>query len=105
MKASLATIRVKEEHLEEFLVGMRAHAQASLAEPGCVRFDVMQDAEEPTLVYLWEVFRDEAANEAHTASDHSAQWRETSRGWRAPGDPFTFGLRRVVNPISVEQTG
>lgn len=39
-------------------------------EPGCLRFDVLQDAEDPATYYFYEVYRDEAAQQAHMQTPH-----------------------------------
>jgi len=44
-------------------------------EPGCARFNVLQDAKEANTFYFYEVYRDEAALEAHRAAPHYAVWR------------------------------
>lgn len=43
---------------------------ASVKEPGVVRFDVARSTEDPNVFALWEVYRDKAAFEAHRASEH-----------------------------------
>jgi len=44
-------------------------------EPGCLRFDVLQDNSEPNHFYFYEVYRDEAAFQAHGQAPHFARWR------------------------------
>ena len=39
-----------------------------------MRFDIIQDADDPDRVYFYEVWRDEAALDAHRASPHLARW-------------------------------
>jgi quinol monooxygenase YgiN len=43
---------------------------ASRAEAGVVAFDVARSAEKPEIFALWEVYRDRAALDFHTATDH-----------------------------------
>ena len=82
MYAILGTIKVKAEHLEEFIAQVRGHAERSLREPGCLQFDVLQDIADPHTICLYEVFRNEADLDAHRAQTYYAQWMEISRGWR-----------------------
>ncbi|MCV7424790.1 antibiotic biosynthesis monooxygenase [Mycobacterium yunnanensis] len=42
----------------------------SLAEPGCLGYEALQDADDPTRLVLVERYRDRAALEAHLASPH-----------------------------------
>lgn len=39
-------------------------------EPGCARFDVLQDTEDPDTFFYYEVYRDEAAVAAHRETPH-----------------------------------
>jgi quinol monooxygenase YgiN len=43
---------------------------ASRAEAGVIAFDVARSAEKPEIFALWEVYRDRAALDLHTATDH-----------------------------------
>jgi quinol monooxygenase YgiN len=75
-------IWVKQEYLEPFLAGVTQHAKNSSAEPGCVRYEVMQDVNEPHIVCLYEVFRDEDAFNKHRTYDFYLTWMESSKHWR-----------------------
>ena len=44
--------------------------EASRQEPGVVFFEVGRSRERPNVFVLWEQYRDEAAVEAHKATDH-----------------------------------
>ena len=51
-------------------------AQGSVRdEPCCFRFDIHQDAEVPTRFYLYEVYTDEAAFQAHLETPHFLTWK------------------------------
>ncbi len=70
-------IRVKPESLDAFRAATLANAQGSVAEPGVVRFDVIEDVEDPTRFMLFEVYRDLAAHAAHRETPHYQKWRDT----------------------------
>ena len=70
-------VHVVPDQVPAFLVATEANATASLAEPGVLRFDVIQDLADPTHVVLVEVYRDEAAAGAHKETTHYATWRDT----------------------------
>lgn len=60
---------------EPFMVLMRAQAQNSLElESECHQFDVCSDPEDAATVFLYELYTDEAAFQAHLASDHFKQF-------------------------------
>jgi quinol monooxygenase YgiN len=50
------------------------------AEPGNVRFDCYQDADDPIRFTLLEIYRSAAAVDAHLESDHYQTWREVTAG-------------------------
>ena len=87
MRGSLLTHRVKPEHLEKFIEAYRRFAQASTEMPGCVRYDVMQDAEDPTIIFAHVVMSDDAEPGAHYNSEAAKEWRALSRDWRLPAAP------------------
>ncbi|MGH7038988.1 MAG: putative quinol monooxygenase [Stellaceae bacterium] len=76
MLAMWVKVRVKPEARERFLKAIEVDAEGSERdEPGCLRFNVLQDAEDRNVYYFYEVYRDEAALEAHRAAPHYAIWR------------------------------
>jgi (4S)-4-hydroxy-5-phosphonooxypentane-2,3-dione isomerase len=76
MLAIWVKVRVKPEGREKFLKAIEVDALGSERdEPGCVRFNVLQDAQDQNVYYFYEVYRDEAALEAHRAAPHYAVWR------------------------------
>ena len=57
--------------LDEFLPLMNANAAASVRdEPGCHLFEVCQDPDAAHRIFLYELYDDRAAFEAHLASAH-----------------------------------
>nr|WP_290445165.1 MULTISPECIES: putative quinol monooxygenase [unclassified Pseudomonas] len=63
--------RVKPGSADAFLSAIQANATASVAtEPGCLVFDVSQDRDDPDVIYLYEIYQDDAAYEAHTQTAH-----------------------------------
>ncbi len=68
--------RVRPERVEDFLAATLVNAQASLGEPGVLRFDVIQDQADPAHAVLLEVYRDEDAAAAHKQTLHYAAWRD-----------------------------
>ena len=71
MYVIIAPIQIKEGVKEQFLEAMLPNAQGSAnTEPGCLRFDVIQDAGDPNRIWLYEVYTDEAAFQAHQQSPH-----------------------------------
>ena len=70
-------VTVVPDGVEAFLDATRRNAEASLTEPGVLRFDVIQDETDPAHVVLVEVYRDADAAAAHKETDHYLTWRDT----------------------------
>jgi autoinducer 2-degrading protein len=69
-------VRVRPGQADEFLAASLDNARASLAEPGVLRFDVIQDQNDPEHLVLVEVYRDGNASAAHKQTVHYATWRD-----------------------------
>ncbi len=70
-------VRVKPECIDAFKSATLANASASVREPGVARFDVMQQADDPTRFVLVEAYRNAKAPGAHKETAHYALWRDT----------------------------
>jgi len=71
MYVVIVDFRIKPERLAEFMPLMLENARASReTEPGCRVFDVCVDPKEKTSVFLYEVYDDRAAFDAHLAASH-----------------------------------
>lgn len=76
MLAMLVKVRVKPEGRQRFLEAIEVDALGSERdEPGCYRFNVLQDAQDPNVYYFYEVYEDQAALEKHRTMPHYAPWR------------------------------
>jgi len=70
-------VHVKPECIEAFREATLDNATNSVLESGIARFDVLEQAEDPTRFVLVEVYRDDAAPAAHKETAHYARWRDT----------------------------
>ncbi len=70
-------IHVKPESVEAFKTATEANARASRLEPGVLRFDVLQQADDPTRFVLIEIYRAAADQLAHRETPHYPIWRDT----------------------------
>ena len=93
--------KIRAEHLEEFVEQVRAHARNSSAEPGCLRYEVLQDVDDPQTVCLHEVFEDESAFAAHQAADYYRAWMDRLRDWRHDEQRVRHVLDYVYGPSGV----
>lgn len=69
-------VRVKPESVEAFREATLANARQSVSEPGIARFDVFQQADDPTRFILVEAYRNPDAPAAHKEARHYLTWRD-----------------------------
>ncbi len=79
MYVLIVSAKVKPEQRGRFLEAIEENAVSSVRdEPGCLRFDVVRDNDDPDHYLFYEVYRDEEAFRAHRDTDHFARWREAA---------------------------
>jgi quinol monooxygenase YgiN len=84
MYGVLVTIDIKPGFKDQFMRSLLDDAQGSATrEPGCLRFDVLQDTANANRVYLMEEYKDEAAFQTHTKQPHFTKFFETVKDWFA----------------------
>jgi len=83
MYVTLVHVRVRPEHAQAFLDATRANHEASVREPGNLRFDVLRSTDEPDRFVLYEAYLDEAAARAHKETPHYVAWRAQVEPWMA----------------------
>ncbi len=77
MIATLVFVDVKPENVEDFRKITLYNHENSRKEAGNVRFDVLQDNNDPTKFVLYEVFESDEAAAFHKTTEHYLKWRET----------------------------
>jgi autoinducer 2-degrading protein len=76
MLAMWVKVRIKPDQRQRFLDAIEVDALGSEGdEPGCLRFNVLQDLQDENVYYFYEVYKDEAALEAHRGMPHYQTWR------------------------------
>ena len=67
---------VRPDAVDAFRAATLENARSSVREPGVVRFDVVQQADDPTRFVLVEVYRGAEDPARHKATAHYAAWRD-----------------------------
>eukprot|EP00956_Cyclotella_meneghiniana_P004930 scaffold6090_cov79-Cyclotella_meneghiniana.AAC.3 len=67
---------IKEDRMEDFLDMIEKNAKGSRAEPGCIRFDVLQSEDAPNKFFFYEVYQDADAIAYHKTQPHYLAWGE-----------------------------
>jgi len=79
----LVHVQVKPGHEASFREASMRNAWASRREPGVLRFDVIEQQDDPCRFVLVEIYRDAAAAASHKETAHYAVWRDTVADWMA----------------------
>ena len=77
MHIALVNIHVKLEFVEPFIEATKDNTSNSVQEPGVVRFDFIQQAEDPTRFMLVEIYKTPADADSHKQTAHYLRWRDT----------------------------
>lgn len=80
----IITVRfvVKQQYLAAFSQRMREQAKDSLElEPACRRFDIGADGADPRKIFLYEIYDDVAAFDAHLTSAHFRSFNAQTQDW------------------------
>ena len=73
---------IKPGDLDDFIPVMIRQAHNSLTrEEGCLQFDVCQDRDQPERVFLYEVYSNRAAFDAHLQTTHFLDFDKTVAPW------------------------
>ena len=84
-------IHVKPECVEAFKAASAENARNSIREAGVARFDVIQQADDPTRFMLVEAYRSQEAHAAHRETRHYQTWKETVEPMMAePRKPLKY---------------
>jgi autoinducer 2-degrading protein len=74
---TLVHVRVKPASIDAFIAATRHNHEASVREPGNRRFDVLQDAADPSRFVLYEAYASADAAAAHKQTAHYLAWRNS----------------------------
>jgi quinol monooxygenase YgiN len=66
--------------IDNFLAALKENAVASVKEPGCRELDIAVSQKDPNHVFIFEVYNDAAAADAHTTTDHFKKYKAATAG-------------------------
>jgi quinol monooxygenase YgiN len=75
------TVRAPAENVGALRPAMVEMMTATRAEDGCEAYAYAEDVGDPGLIHIFEVWRDQAALEAHFRTEHMARWRAAWPGF------------------------
>ena len=83
MIVTIVSVKVKPEFLEAFMEASLENHRNSIQEAGNLRFDILQNKENPEQFTLYEAYESEEAAAHHKTTAHYAIWRDTVADWMA----------------------
>jgi len=96
MIVTCVTVHVKEGRQDAFVQATIRNHEASVKEPGNMRFDVLQCRDDPLRFLLYEAYESEEAARAHKETGHYKTWRDTVADMMAR--PREGVAHRVIRP-------
>jgi autoinducer 2-degrading protein len=97
MVVTSVLVQVKPDSITKFIEATVKNHAASVKEPGNLRFDVLQNADDPSHFMLYEVYETEDAASDHKKTGHYIEWKKNVEDWMQKpreGVPYT-----VVRPL------
>ncbi|MBI4648857.1 MAG: antibiotic biosynthesis monooxygenase [Bacteroidia bacterium] len=76
-------VHVTKENINDFIAATVKNHNASINEPGNIRFDFVQSVENECRFMLYEAYISEEAAAAHKETPHYKEWRGTVENWMA----------------------
>ena len=84
LEALIVQFHIKPGFVEQFESAIKQNAVTSLnEEPGCKFFDVCRDPADPTVFFLYELYDNQEAIQAHMRSRHFLEFSEQTKDWVA----------------------
>jgi (4S)-4-hydroxy-5-phosphonooxypentane-2,3-dione isomerase len=82
MQALIVEFHIEPAFVDAFAQAIADNARSSLQhEPGCRRFDICRDPQEAQLFFLYELYDDEEAVQAHLQSPHFLSFAQATAPW------------------------
>jgi quinol monooxygenase YgiN len=98
----LVHLHVKPEHVDAFRLATIENARASRLEPGVVRFDFLQETDDPARFTLVEVYRSRDAHAQHRETAHYKAWAAAAAEGDWLAEPRTRATCINVDPADEE---
>jgi autoinducer 2-degrading protein len=89
-------IHVKKDFIDQFINATVDNHRESVREPGNLRFDFVQQADDPCRFMLYEAYESEQAAADHKLTPHYAAWRDIVAGYMA--EPRKGIKYKIIEP-------
>ncbi|MCP4176236.1 MAG: antibiotic biosynthesis monooxygenase [bacterium] len=75
MIATIVYVHVKKEYVDDFVKATVKNHEASIIENGNMRFDFLQDENDPCKFVLYEAYESKEKAAEHKKTEHYSVWR------------------------------
>lgn len=89
-------VHVNPDSIGQFIEATTANHRGSVREPGNLRFDLLQQADDPTRFMVYEAYESVEAAAAHKETGHYLDWRERVQEMMA--EPRTGVRYNILQP-------
>ncbi len=93
-------VHVKPENIQDFISATRANHFESVKEPGNLRFDFVQQADDPGRFMVYEAYISEEAAALHKKTPHYLNWRDTVQDYMA--EPRKGVKYNIIEPENLK---
>jgi autoinducer 2-degrading protein len=93
-------VHVKPESVQEFIKASTANHLASVKEPGNLRFDFVQQADDPCRFMIYEAYESDEAATQHKNTPHYLQWRDSVQDMMA--EPRKGVKYNILQPVKIK---
>lgn len=83
MYVTIVHATVIPEKIDAFKEACRLNHEKSIREPGNIRFDILQVADDPAKFVFYEAYKTQQDAAAHKQTAHYLAWRDTVVDWMA----------------------
>jgi len=101
MRITCVHVHVKPGYVKEFREAIVENYIGTVQEPGNIRFDVLQQADDPSRFMIYEVFESEEAVRKHKETPHYLKWRDKVQDYMA--EPRSGVRYNILEPSGREK--
>jgi autoinducer 2-degrading protein len=94
-------VHVKPESVQDFIKASTANHLESVKEKGNLRFDFVQQADDPYRFMIYEAYESDEAAAAHKSTPHYLNWRDTVKDMMA--EPRKGVKYNILQPSEIKK--
>lgn len=83
MIVTVVHVVVKPQNIDQFIQETLENHRHSIREKGYLRFDILQQRDNPSVFTLYEAYGSDETAAAHKKTAHYLKWREAVEPWMA----------------------